>query len=155
MHSALNFIKLNIVRNLFQPEDISQSDSDEEPSPEALARYLAMRRHTVGVGDSQHEAPEDVRVKLAHHQPIIAMPQPNLFMPFGFPPYANLPLNTMPMVPNPYHMTTLGGQHLLQLPQMHGQGKREWDMSFHLTFVMLNIFMYYTPSNFYPVNIPV
>ena len=31
------------------------SDSDEEPSPEALARYLAMRRHTVGVGDTRHE----------------------------------------------------------------------------------------------------
>ena len=31
-----------------QGEDVN-SDSDEEPSPEALARYLAMRRHTVGV----------------------------------------------------------------------------------------------------------
>ena len=106
---------------LFQPEDISQSDSDEEPSPEALARYLAMRRHTVGVGDSRHEVPEDVRVKLAHHQPIIAMPQPNLFMPLGFSPYTNLPLN-MPMMPNPYNMT-FGGQHLLQLPQMYAQGE--------------------------------
>ena len=82
-----------------------------------------MRRHTVGVGDSQHDVPDDVRVKLAHHQPIIAMPQPNLFMPpFGFPPHANLPLNMMPMVPNPYNMT-FAGQHLLQLPQFYGQGK--------------------------------
>ena len=37
-----------------QGEDMN-SDSDEEPSPEALARYLAMRRHTVGVGDTRHE----------------------------------------------------------------------------------------------------
>ncbi|CAC5357446.1 SIK3 [Mytilus coruscus] len=36
-------------------EDSNSQNSDseaEEPSPEALARYLAMRRHTVGVGDS-------------------------------------------------------------------------------------------------------
>ena len=39
---------------LSQGEDMN-SDSDEEPSPEALARYLAMRRHTVGVGDTRHE----------------------------------------------------------------------------------------------------
>lgn len=42
---------LNLV---FQGDD-NNSDSDEEPSPEALARYLAMRRHTVGVGDTKHE----------------------------------------------------------------------------------------------------
>lgn len=27
------------------------SDEGEEPSPEAMARYLSMRRHTVGVAD--------------------------------------------------------------------------------------------------------
>lgn len=27
------------------------SDEGEEPSPEALVRYLSMRRHTVGVAD--------------------------------------------------------------------------------------------------------
>ena len=48
----------------FVGEDHMNSDSDEEPSPEALARYLAMRRHTVGVGDSSHETPEDLRVKV-------------------------------------------------------------------------------------------
>ena len=52
------------------PETSQYSDSDEEPSPEALTRYLAMRRHTVGVGDSSHETPPDVRLKLAHNQPI-------------------------------------------------------------------------------------
>lgn len=77
-----------------QPEDGYQSESDsEEPSPEALARYLAMRRHTVGVGDPRHEVPEDARVKLAQHQPIIALPQPNLFMPLGYVPNTNLPQN--------------------------------------------------------------
>ncbi|KAK0069240.1 serine/threonine-protein kinase SIK3 [Biomphalaria pfeifferi] len=57
-----------------QFEDSSnQSDSDEEPSPEALARYLAMRRHTVGVGDPRHEVTDDLRVKLPPYYPL--MPQ--------------------------------------------------------------------------------
>lgn len=29
------------------------SDEGEEPSPEAMARYLSMRRHTVGVPDQR------------------------------------------------------------------------------------------------------
>ncbi len=49
----------------------SDEDDGEEPSPEALARYLAMRRHTVGVGDTRHELPDDIRMKLAHYQPIV------------------------------------------------------------------------------------
>jgi len=32
-----------------------------------------MRRHTIGVGDSQHEVPQDVRAKLAQHKPILGM----------------------------------------------------------------------------------
>lgn len=44
---------------------------EEEPSPEALMRYMAMRRHTIGVGDSEHEQPQDVRAKLAQHKPIL------------------------------------------------------------------------------------
>ena len=53
-------IRLSVVRFMMNFNVLSQgedmnSDSDEEPSPEALARYLAMRRHTVGVGDSRHE----------------------------------------------------------------------------------------------------
>lgn len=88
-----------------------------------------MRRHTVGVGDSRHEVPEDVRVKLAHHQPIIAMPQPNCFMPFGFSPlggmspYANLPLGVTPplMTQYPYIMPK-GDQQYLQLPPVLGAG---------------------------------
>ncbi|XP_041373272.1 serine/threonine-protein kinase SIK3-like isoform X2 [Gigantopelta aegis] len=102
-------------------EDGNQSDSDEEPSPEALARYLAMRRHTVGVGDSRHEVPEDVRVKLAHHQPIIGMPQPSYFMPFGCLPDTNLPQNLPPvssMYPPNFHVAE---HNLLQPPQFAGQ----------------------------------
>ena len=46
---------------------------EEEPSPEALMRYMAMRRHTIGVGDSEHEQPQDVRAKLAQHKPLLGM----------------------------------------------------------------------------------
>ena len=44
---------------------------EEEPAPEALKRYMAMRRHTIGVGDSEHDTPQDTRTKLAHHKPMI------------------------------------------------------------------------------------
>ncbi|XP_069470593.1 serine/threonine-protein kinase SIK3 isoform X2 [Ambystoma mexicanum] len=37
------------------------SDEGEEPSPEALARYLSMRRHTVGVPDPHTEVTEDLQ----------------------------------------------------------------------------------------------
>lgn len=38
-----------------QPDGSMALDSDEgeEPSPEAMARYLSMRRHTVGVPDQR------------------------------------------------------------------------------------------------------
>ncbi|CAI9723042.1 serine/threonine-protein kinase SIK3-like isoform X1 [Octopus vulgaris] len=105
-----------------------QSDSDsEEPSPEALARYLAMRRHTVGVGDARHEVLEDVRVKLANHQPIIATPpQQNYLMPFGAPlPNTNLPQNVPQLLHNelPASPTTLQrDQNLLLPPPILGPG---------------------------------
>ncbi|KAK3581717.1 hypothetical protein CHS0354_015347 [Potamilus streckersoni] len=103
-----------------ESDDVSQSDSDEEPSPEALARYLAMRRHTVGVGDSRHEVPEDVRVKLAHHQPIIAMPQPNMFMPFWNIPNVNLPFHA-PHYPSEQPQNPLvTDQNLLHPPPLLG-----------------------------------
>ena len=95
------------------------SDSDtEEPSPEALARYLAMRRHTVGVGDSKHEAPEDIRQKLAHHQPITsALPQPMMLAPMSILPYANLP-HQLPLMQNEMTLNmNLGDPHHLIPPQ--------------------------------------
>uniref|UniRef100_A0A8C2FWT3 non-specific serine/threonine protein kinase n=1 Tax=Cyprinus carpio TaxID=7962 RepID=A0A8C2FWT3_CYPCA len=50
------------------------SDEGEEPSPEAMARYLSMRRHTVGVPDPRAEIQEDLQ-KLAPGFPRVA-PQP-------------------------------------------------------------------------------
>ena len=43
--------RLNLC--VFQTDGSMALDSDEgeEPSPEAMARYLSMRRHTVGVPD--------------------------------------------------------------------------------------------------------
>lgn len=99
-------------------EDNNQSDSDEEPSPEALARYLAMRRHTVGVGDARHESPEDVRVKLAHHQPLIANPH----LPgTRLPPFGQLPETNLPHIPVftstlPQPVMTVFDHNLLQPP---------------------------------------
>ena len=69
------------------------SDSDtEEPSPEALVRYLAMRRHTVGVGDSRLDAPGDLRIKLAHHQAVAAaMMRPMIMTPSNLLQQPNVP----------------------------------------------------------------
>ncbi|OWK17833.1 hypothetical protein Celaphus_00008947 [Cervus elaphus hippelaphus] len=46
-----------------QPDGAVNVDSDEgeEPSPEALVRYLSMRRHTVGVADPRTEVMEDLQ----------------------------------------------------------------------------------------------
>ncbi|KAF5921198.1 hypothetical protein HPG69_018598 [Diceros bicornis minor] len=46
-----------------QPDGTVNLDSDEgeEPSPEALVRYLSMRRHTVGVADPRTEVMEDLQ----------------------------------------------------------------------------------------------
>ena len=81
-----------------------------------------MRRHTVGVGDTRHEVPENERVKLANHQPIIAMPQPNLLMPFSFLPHINLPQTNLPYVQNEpmQNYQGIGEQHLLQPPAFTG-----------------------------------
>ncbi|KAK7499798.1 hypothetical protein BaRGS_00008889, partial [Batillaria attramentaria] len=104
-----------------QAEDSNQSDSDEEPSPEALARYLAMRRHTVGVGDARHESPEDARAKLAHNQPLIANPHhPNL----GLPPFGQLPETNLPQhIPLPQQpIMPMYDHNFLQLPTAMAQG---------------------------------
>ena len=74
-------------------EEFMNSDSDtEEPSPEALVRYLAMRRHTVGVGDSRLDAPGDLRIKLAHHQAVAAaMMRPMIMTPSNLLQQTNVP----------------------------------------------------------------
>ncbi|XP_067938441.1 serine/threonine-protein kinase SIK3-like isoform X2 [Watersipora subatra] len=50
--------------------DQDMESDEEEPAPEALMRYMAMRRHTIGVGDSEHDPPQDTRSKLAQHMPM-------------------------------------------------------------------------------------
>ncbi|KAM6959086.1 serine/threonine-protein kinase SIK3 homolog [Aplochiton taeniatus] len=57
------------------------SDEGEEPSPEAMARYLSMRRHTVGVPDPRGDMQEDMQ-KLPPGFPRGVAPQP------PFPPLA-------------------------------------------------------------------
>nr|XP_015193033.1 PREDICTED: serine/threonine-protein kinase SIK3 isoform X1 [Lepisosteus oculatus] len=68
------------------------SDEGEEPSPEAMARYLSMRRHTVGVPDPRTEMQEELQ-KLAPGFPRVA-PQPP-FLPLA--PNVSVMQNLMPM----------------------------------------------------------
>ncbi|XP_030744241.1 serine/threonine-protein kinase SIK3 isoform X1 [Echinops telfairi] len=68
------------------------SDESEEPSPEALVRYLSMRRHTVGVADPRTEVMEDLQKLLP------GFPGVNLQAPFlQVPPNMNFMHNLLPM----------------------------------------------------------
>nr|XP_057934978.1 serine/threonine-protein kinase SIK3 homolog isoform X5 [Doryrhamphus excisus] len=68
---------INPENQIVEPEGNMALDSDEgeEPSPEAMARYLSMRRHTVGVPDQRTEMQEDLQ-KLPPGFPRGAVPQP-------------------------------------------------------------------------------
>ncbi|XP_061924014.1 serine/threonine-protein kinase SIK3 homolog isoform X4 [Entelurus aequoreus] len=68
---------INPENQIVEPEGTMALDSDEgeEPSPEAMARYLSMRRHTVGVPDQRTAMQEDLQ-KLPSGFPRGAMPQP-------------------------------------------------------------------------------
>ncbi|KAI4897701.1 hypothetical protein NFI96_000843 [Prochilodus magdalenae] len=57
---------INPENQIVEPDGTMALDSDEgeEPSPEAMARYLSMRRHTVGVPDPRAEMQEELQ-KLA------------------------------------------------------------------------------------------
>ncbi|XP_069557087.1 serine/threonine-protein kinase SIK3 homolog isoform X3 [Brachyistius frenatus] len=74
---------INPENQIVEPDGNMALDSDEgeEPSPEAMARYLSMRRHTVGVPDQRTEMQEDLQ-KLPPGFPRGALPQP------PFPPLA-------------------------------------------------------------------
>ncbi|KAM7399659.1 hypothetical protein PAMP_018909 [Pampus punctatissimus] len=74
---------INPENQIVEPDGSMALDSDEgeEPSPEAMARYLSMRRHTVGVPDQRTEMQEDLQ-KLPPGFPRGAAPQP------PFPPLA-------------------------------------------------------------------
>uniref|UniRef100_A0A8C6THU8 non-specific serine/threonine protein kinase n=1 Tax=Neogobius melanostomus TaxID=47308 RepID=A0A8C6THU8_9GOBI len=54
---------INPENQIVEPDGSMALDSDEgeEPSPEAMARYLSMRRHTVGVPDQRTEGQEDLQ----------------------------------------------------------------------------------------------
>ncbi|XP_032085143.1 serine/threonine-protein kinase SIK3 isoform X2 [Thamnophis elegans] len=68
------------------------SDEGEEPSPEALVRYLSMRRHTVGVADPRTEVMEDLQ-KLLPGFPRMAPQGPFLQVA----PNVNMAANLLPM----------------------------------------------------------
>ncbi|KAM3615553.1 uncharacterized protein V6R79_004099 [Siganus canaliculatus] len=69
---------INPENQIVEPDGTMALDSDEgeEPSPEAMARYLSMRRHTVGVPDQRTEMQEDLQ-KLPPGFPRGAVPQPH------------------------------------------------------------------------------
>ncbi|XP_030633024.1 serine/threonine-protein kinase SIK3 homolog [Chanos chanos] len=54
---------INPENQIVEPDGSMALDSDEgeEPSPEAMARYLSMRRHTVGVPDPRGEMQEELQ----------------------------------------------------------------------------------------------
>ncbi|XP_035885996.1 serine/threonine-protein kinase SIK3 isoform X7 [Phyllostomus discolor] len=54
---------INPENQIVEPDGTVNLDSDEgeEPSPEALVRYLSMRRHTVGVADPRTEVMDDLQ----------------------------------------------------------------------------------------------
>ncbi|XP_055081835.1 serine/threonine-protein kinase SIK3 homolog isoform X3 [Periophthalmus magnuspinnatus] len=68
---------INPENEIVEPDGSMALDSDEgeEPSPEAMARYLSMRRHTVGVPDQRTEGQEDLQ-KLPPGFPRGVVPQP-------------------------------------------------------------------------------
>uniref|UniRef100_A0A8C8FZI7 non-specific serine/threonine protein kinase n=1 Tax=Oncorhynchus tshawytscha TaxID=74940 RepID=A0A8C8FZI7_ONCTS len=90
-------------------------DDAEEPSPEAMARYLSMRRHTVGVPDPRTEMQEDLQ-KLPPGFPRVA-PQP----PFPMPPTMGH-MHTLMPTQNPHLQPTqqleYKEQSLLQPPTL-------------------------------------
>uniref|UniRef100_A0A8C7UNC2 non-specific serine/threonine protein kinase n=1 Tax=Oncorhynchus mykiss TaxID=8022 RepID=A0A8C7UNC2_ONCMY len=90
-------------------------DDAEEPSPEAMARYLSMRRHTVGVPDPRTEMQEDLQ-KLPPGFPRVA-PQP----PFPMPPTMGH-MHTLMPIQNPHLQPTqqleYKEQSLLQPPTL-------------------------------------
>uniref|UniRef100_A0A3Q3BGC5 non-specific serine/threonine protein kinase n=1 Tax=Kryptolebias marmoratus TaxID=37003 RepID=A0A3Q3BGC5_KRYMA len=87
---------INPENQIVEPDGNMALDSDEgeEPSPEAMARYLSMRRHTVGVPDQRTEMQEELQ---------------NL--PPGFP------RGVIPQNPFPQLAPTMGQMHTLMPTQ--------------------------------------
>ncbi|XP_019336218.1 serine/threonine-protein kinase SIK3 isoform X3 [Alligator mississippiensis] len=90
------------------------SDEGEEPSPEALVRYLSMRRHTVGVADPRTEVMEDLQ-KLLPGFPRITPQAPFLQVT----PNMNFMHNILPMQSlQPTGQLEYKEQSLLQPPTL-------------------------------------
>ncbi|XP_072310969.1 serine/threonine-protein kinase SIK3 homolog isoform X3 [Eucyclogobius newberryi] len=87
---------INPENQIVEPDGSMALDSDEgeEPSPEAMARYLSMRRHTVGVPDQRTEGQEDLQT-----------------LPPGFP------RGVVPQPPFPTLAPTMGQMHTLMPTQ--------------------------------------
>ncbi|GAB6027427.1 hypothetical protein CHUAL_001693 [Chamberlinius hualienensis] len=93
-----------------------QSESDEEPYPEAVARYNSMRRHTVGPGNPPTN---DNRLKLGIQQYTTPF-QGGAGVPLSVLPNTNLPQN-LPLVQNqPPQNFSVKDQHLLKPPPIMG-----------------------------------
>uniref|UniRef100_A0A4W5M5S4 non-specific serine/threonine protein kinase n=1 Tax=Hucho hucho TaxID=62062 RepID=A0A4W5M5S4_9TELE len=108
---------INPENQIVEPDGNMALDSDdaEEPSPEAMARYLSMRRHTVGVPDPRTEMQEELQ-KLPPGFPRAA-PQP----PFPMPPTMGH-MHTLMPTQNPHLQPTqqleYKEQSLLQPPTL-------------------------------------
>ncbi|XP_045580382.1 serine/threonine-protein kinase SIK3 homolog isoform X1 [Salmo salar] len=108
---------INPENQIVEPDGNMALDSDdaEEPSPEAMARYLSMRRHTVGVPDPRTEMQEELQ-KLPPGFPRVA-PQP----PFPMPPTMGH-MHTLMPTQNPHLQPTqqleYKEQSLLQPPTL-------------------------------------
>nr|XP_033773434.1 serine/threonine-protein kinase SIK3 isoform X1 [Geotrypetes seraphini] len=121
---ANNTISMNVPQvQLINPENQIvetdgtmnlDSDEGEEPSPEALARYLSMRRHTVGVPDPHTEVADDLQ-KLLPGFPRVTQQAPFLQVA----PNMNVIHNLLPM-PNvpPSGQLEYKEQSLLQPPTL-------------------------------------
>ncbi|CAH2320218.1 serine threonine- kinase SIK3 isoform X1 [Pelobates cultripes] len=91
------------------------SDEGEEPSPEALARYLSMRRHTVGVPDTHTEGGAEELQKMIPGFPRITPQTP--FLPVTQNANVMHTLLPMPNMPPGCHLE-YKEQSLLQPPTL-------------------------------------
>ena len=74
------------------------------------------------------QVPDEVRIKLAHYQPITAgLPHPPMMLnPISILPHTNLPQN-LPLVQHePPQNFSIKDPHLLKPPQVLGVGKCIW-----------------------------
>ncbi|XP_048836956.1 LOW QUALITY PROTEIN: serine/threonine-protein kinase SIK3 homolog [Brienomyrus brachyistius] len=94
------------------------SDEGEEPSPEAMARYLSMRRHTVGVPDPRSDPQEDLPKDIDHLRMVTPPPIP--FVAFGNNHMLVPPQNLQPTQQLEYKEQSLLQPPTLQL--LNGMG---------------------------------